>query len=259
MSNTIVVRLFPLLALAAAPSIAASQETISTDRPGLTFTPWLVSQGRFQAELGLPNLSLTSDDLGDTTAWNAPLQLRYGFSSVLELRLGSPTYTILEDHDAHTTTEGWGDVEVGAKVALSRDQGSMPKSALIGGVRLPVGEGDFTSRQAGYNLSLVADWSPGSGNSLRGQFGVTRVPTGSDDALQGSLVGLYGRALDDTKSAYVELGYLPDLHESVDQAFAGVGFAWLLSQDLQLDLSGDFGLNDDSPDAIVALGVSWRS
>jgi hypothetical protein len=239
-------------------SLASAQGTINTDRPGLTFSPWLVPSGRFQAELGIPNVALTRGGGVDTTAWNAPLQLRYGLTDVVELRLGSPLYSSVSDDKADTTTEGWGDVEVGAKVALCEGAGLRPKASLIGGVRLPVGEDDFTSRQAGYSLNLAADWDLGGGNLLRGLAGAVRTPSGSDDALQGNLAALFGRTFDPRWSGYVELGYLPGFHLADDQAFAGAGVAYLVTDDLQLDLSGDFGLNDDSPDALLAFGVSWR-
>jgi len=245
--------------IVALSSIATAQETISTDRPGFTFTPWLVPTGRFQAELGIPSAVITEGSGGDSKAWNLPLQLRYGLSSALELRLGSPMYTAVSDDVTDTTTEGWGDVEVGAKAALSDAAGWLPKSALIAGVRLPVGDDDFTSHQAGYNLNCVADWDLGGGNLFRGMAGVSRTPSGSDDALTGTFVALLGRAFSSQCSGYVELTALPGFNDvAVDQNYAGAGIAYLVNNDLQLDLSGDFGLDADSADAILALGVSWR-
>jgi hypothetical protein len=111
-------------ALSALASLSLAQDTISTDRPGLTYSPWLVPTGRFQAELGAPNFALSRGDGADTTAWNAPLQLRYGLSSDLEFRLGSPLYTSVRDDQAQTTIEGWGDVELGVKAALLEPGGS---------------------------------------------------------------------------------------------------------------------------------------
>ncbi|MBK8180180.1 MAG: transporter [Planctomycetes bacterium] len=245
-------------ALSALASLSLAQDTISTDRPGLTYTPWLVPTGRFQAELGAPNLAVTRGDGADTTAWNAPLQLRYGLCSDLELRLGSPLYTSVRDDQAHTTIEGWGDVELGAKAALLEPRGFLPRAALIFGARLPVGEDEFTAHQAGYSLNLAADWDLGHGRLLRGLAGAVRTPSGGDDGLQGNFAVLYGQTLSARWSSYVELGYLPGFHLADDQALAGAGVAFLLNQDLQLDLSGDFGLNEDSPDALLSLGVSWR-
>ncbi len=261
-SNSMFLQLSPLLvcaaALAASNSSATAQDAINTDRPGLTFSPYLVPVGRFQAELGLPNVALTQGNGVDSTAWNTPLQLRYGFSSALELRLGSPLYSIVRDENADTTIDGFGDVEAGAKLALCEPSGVLPKAALVGGIRFPVGDDDFTSNQAGYNLNVTGDWDIGGGTSLRGTAGVVRTPIGNDDSLAGSFIACGSRSFTHHTGGYVELAYLPGWHLADDQAFVGAGIGYLLTDDLQLDLSGDLGLNDDSPDAIVGFGISWR-
>jgi len=238
---------------------AVAQDTINTDRPGLSFSPWLVPTGRFQAEFGFPNLTQTRGDGVDTSAWNTPLQLRYGLSSSLELRLGSSMYNVVRDNNTHETVEGFGDAEIGAKVALcDADGGACPKAALVGGVRLPIGSDEFTSHQPGYNLNLAADWDLGNGNVMRGLAGFVSTPVGSDDATNGIFDAVFLRTFDAQWSGYAELGYLPGFHAASDQAFAGAGVAFLVSNDVQLDAFGDFGLNDASPDAIVGFGISWR-
>lgn len=43
-----------------------------------------------------------------------------------------------------------------------------------------------------------------------------------------------------------------------DQHSADAGVTYLLSDDVQLDFSAGFGLNDAAPDFFVAAGVAWR-
>lgn len=248
---------FALLTLTSIPALA--QDTIVTDRPGLSFSPTLVPTGRFQAELGVPNVSFTRGDGVDTTAWNTPLQLRYGLTSSLEMRLGSSLYNIVRDNNADETTDGYGDAEVGAKIALCEaDGGARPKAALVGGVRLPIGSDEFTSHEMGFNLNVTGDWDLGSGNSVRGTAGFVRTPIGGDDATNGLLDVVFMRTFDFQWSGYAELGYLPGFHSSSDQAYVGAGAALLVANDVQLDFSGDFGINDASSDAILGFGISWR-
>jgi hypothetical protein len=237
---------------------ALAQDTIVTDRPGLSFSPVLVPTGRFQAELGLPNLTLTRGDGVDTEAWNTPLQLRYGLTSSLELRLGSSLYNISRDNNARETSEGFGDAEIGAKVALCEADGARPKAALVGGVRVPIGADEFTSHEMGFNLNLAASWAAGEGNTITGLAGFARTPIGGDDATNGILDVVFARTFDFQWSGYCEAAYLPGFHSSSDQAYVGAGVALLVANDVQLDASGDFGINDASSDAIVGLGISWR-
>jgi hypothetical protein len=248
-----------LALLTATSATAIAQDTINTDRPGLSFSPWLVPTGRFQAEFGLPSLTQTRGDGVDTSAWSTPLQLRYGLSSSLELRLGSSMYNVVHDNNAHETIEGWGDAEIGAKLALcNADGGACPKAALVGGVRLPVGSDDFTAHEMGFDLNITGDWDLGSGNAMRGTAGFVRTPVDGDDATSGLLDAVFMRTFDSEWSGYAEAGYLPGFHAASDQAYIGAGLALLVSNDVQLDVSGDFGLNDASSDAIVGFGISVR-
>jgi hypothetical protein len=48
----------------------------------------------------------------------------------------------------------------------------------------------------------------------------------------------------------------PDKHTS--QALAALSLAWMASDDLQFDMLGAAGLNQDTPDARVYAGVSRR-
>lgn len=247
---------FALFALTSTSLFA--QDVIIPDRPGLSFSPWLVPAGRFQAELGLPTLTQTRGDGVDTSAWNSPLQLRYGLTSSVELRLGSSMYNIVRDNNTHDTTEGFGDAEIGAKLALCEADGLRPKTTFVGGVRVPVGADEFTSHEIGFNVNLATSWCPCDGISVSGLAGFTRTPIGGDDATSGILDIVFGHTFDAQWGGYAEVGYLPGFHAASDQAFVGTGVTYLVCDDVQLDASGDFGINDASPDAIVGLGISWR-
>ena len=243
---------------AALGSLAAAQDAINTDRPGLTTSPALVPPGRFQVEFGLPNVVLTRGDGVDSAAWSAPLLLRYGISSALELRLGSSTYSILRDEAANATTKGFSDIELAAKVPLCEADGLLPQASLIGGVVFPVGDKDLSSREAGYDINLAMQWNLNERDSVSVLAAVVRTPVGDDDSVVGNFALGYGRAFDSQWTGFVEVGYFPGFHAAEDQEFAGAGVTYLIDNDLQLDLSGDFGLNADSPDAILGVGISWR-
>lgn len=246
----------PLFALGLGAS-AHAQDTISTDRPGIMISPVVVPEGRLQVEAGLLNLTLTRGNGSDTELWNTPVLLRYGLAPKVELRLFGTPWNRLHDDVGGADAEGPGDVEIGAKIALG-DGGSGPKTAVIFGARLPVGEDEFTSHRPGYDVNFAATWDLGDDAFLCGLAGVTRTPVGDENATTGTLGLLVGRSFTSRLGGYVETGWFPDIDDAVDTAVVGTGVTFLVDADLQLDAFGDFGLNSDTPDAAIGFGFSWR-
>jgi len=241
-----------------AVSTAVAQDPIATDRPGITFTPSVVGEGVFQIEAGVPQITFSRGNGTDSEQWSFPVQLRYGLTPSLELRLGGSTWNRLEDDTTDDSVDGFGDVEIGAKLALS-DGSTGPRTAIIASVRTPVGDDGLTSHQPGYSLSFAALWSLSDREWLQGLAGATMVPVGDENSTTGSLGLLLGHSFAGTPwSAYVEGGWFPKIDDSVDTAVAGAGLTYLVNKDVQLDVFGDFGLNDDTPDAVAGFGVSWR-
>jgi hypothetical protein len=248
-------------ALAFSSSTAFAQATsdapISTDRPGFLFAPTVVPPGRLQVEAGVPTLTLFRDSGDEAEAWSAPVAVRYGYSERLELRASLPTWTEARVESGATADrdEGFGDVEVGAKLALAPLAGG--PLALQGSVRLPTGAEDFTTDEVGGSAFLLHGRDL-SGFWLQTMAGVSHVPIeGAHDQTNGALAALVSHPLGDGWSAFVEATALPGLNHAAGQSYLGSALIWTPSPRLQLDLSADFGLDDDSADVIAAFGFSW--
>jgi hypothetical protein len=66
-----------------------------------------------------------------------------------------------------------------------------------------------------------------------------------------------GLTISDRLGSFVE--YYGVIEErAADQHSVDGGVTFLLSEDLQLDISAGAGLNDAAPDFFVAAGVAWR-
>jgi hypothetical protein len=88
--------------------------------------------------------------------------------------------------------------------------------------------------------------------------GASHTPVdGAEDPTTGALAALVSHPLADGWSAYVEATALPGLNHATGQSYVGTALIWTPSSRVQIDLSADFGLDDDSADVIAALGVSW--
>lgn len=230
---------------------------ISTDRPGFLFAPTVVPQGRLQVETGIPTLTLFRASGDETEAWSFPVAMRYGLSEELELRASLPTWTEVRSESGGTADrdEGFGDVELGAKLALSPLAGG--PLALQGSLRLPTGAEDFTTDEIG-GSALLLHGRDLSGFWLQTMLGISHVPiSGAHDQTAGSLAALVSHPIADGWSAFLEATALPGINHTPGQSYLGAALIWAPLARLQLDLSADFGLDEDSADVIAALGLSW--
>lgn len=265
--------LVPLLLVLAPSGLSAQyslEDPLLADRPGFVFITTTVGRGTVQAELGLPTVTLYEFD--DSVGGASELRstsfaalLRIGVTDDLELRLGGPLYTETRAEFGRfsTSDSGYGDLEVGAKWRVVDAEGGRPAFALIPSVILPTGQDGFTADDPIYQLNAVLEWTLADGWGLGALAGYLNGPDGSDgdDRYGQEIFALtLGRALPAERwSAYGEAAYVAtDLDGAGDSAFVGAGLKYLASNDVQVDLFVDRGLNDDSPDWLAGLGLSVR-
>lgn len=239
-----------------------------TDRPDRTESAAVVAPGYVQVETGV---LFTRDDEGpaEVEVLEGPGTLvRIGLGGRAELRLGWSGWVRQEvgfgGGGGTTSADGPGDAELGAKVKLRDEAGSLPETALLVGVSLPVGDEELTSDRydptillslahtlseqlsLGYNGGVA--WS-----SAPGEAGV--VETASHLVYAAAL----GIGLTERFGAFAEVfGEEPiDAPGSSAVSLDG-GFTYLVRPALQLDLFAGAGLTDEAPDWFVGAGVSFR-
>jgi hypothetical protein len=244
----------------------AAPSPIVTDRPGFLFSSLTVGRGVFQAELGLPAVTLNHAGGADTRFTSLVGLVRYGITDSFELRLGGPLYNEYRIKERVTaggvrsTDRGFGDLEVGAKWHLFDNAGARPSFALIPSVIGPVGEKGFSAGKPVYQLNAMAEWTLKDGWGIGALAGYLNGPSGGDRYGQETLAVSLGRSLPSPRwSAYGEAVYVAtSLPGASDSSFLGGGIKYLVSNDLQLDLSFDRGLTSGSPDWLLGLGLSVR-
>jgi hypothetical protein len=232
---------------------------ISTDRPGFLFAPTVVPEGRLQVETGLPTLTLLRDSQGDIRAWTLPVAVRYGLTEKVELRASLPTWTDLRDETGTSTLreDGFGDSEFGAKLALPELSGE--PLAFQASLRLPTGEDAFTTDEVGGTALLLHGRTLPESFWLQTMLGATHTPIdGSPDQTTGAAAALLSHPIAGRWSAFVEGTALPGFKNAAGQSYVGAAVVFAARDNVQLDLSADFGLDNDSADVIAALGLSWH-
>lgn len=236
-----------------------TDQTISTDRPGIPYGTSIVPIGHLQLETGLPTFENDPMPGGHRLLLSAPTYLRYGISDDFEVQLAASPWNQLTTTQAghHHSVSGAGDLQLGGKFALSSGGGAMPALTLIGYVTVPTGNRNFSEGRPAYNLNAVASWSLTGSTSFTTMASFTRAPAEGDrHANSGTLAASLSHGFTPQLSAYAEAGWFPGYTHSSSTALAGAGMTYLLTPHVQVDGFFDAGLNHASPTSVFGTGVS---
>ena len=239
--SLLLLRSASLAAVALAASAPAGAQ-ISTDQPGLGFSPAVVGAGVFQVEAGTPRAVLDGDE-----AYSVPVAVRFGVTPAVEVRAATSVLDGFNADGESSVDLGFRSVTVGAKVAVPADAVEL---ALIPEVIVPTeDDGDVV-----FQVNVPAGFSVGD-------LGLTLVPglvTGGGTT-QLNAVAVVSRSLGGTLSGYAEAGAFPLVDgDGGTPVYVGAGLAALLNPDTQVDAFFDAGLTDAAPDLVVGVGVSFR-
>lgn len=253
----------PALALVAAAALLvgaplAAQEPpdpgpLVTDRPDFTESASTVSPGLLQLEAGYTFSRSGSDrqhDVGETL-------LRIGVRERIELRLGVPTFTVLNGDPEDV--DGFGDASLGLKVALSGgDDGGAPETALLVATSVPTGEDGLGASGLRPGATLALGWSLPKELGLGVNLGYERFESEGRDLGRAKGSVALGVPLSPTVGAFLEGFLLVPEGSRPERPFADTGFTVLLSPDLQLDVRAGVGLDRPRPSWFVGTGLSVR-
>ncbi|MCB2206367.1 transporter [bacterium] len=260
---------------------AQQREPLVTDRPDQTESASIVPAGWLQVEAGVTyeegTLRYQGRDYANTWTTQLPgFLLRFGINENFELRLGGAVTrdkgTVFDFPQDRSHAE-WPDYlydtlgvepfSLGMKAALTEENGIIPQSAVLVHVGLPgTGSEYFDMEYLLPEIRLAFAHTLSDVFSLGYNLGVAWA-AGHD-----SHIGYYslalGAGITESLGAYAEVyGDLPADMPGLHRADAGV--TYLLTPDLQLDLSAGMALSEpvtDVPHARMAnfagVGVSWR-
>jgi hypothetical protein len=248
------------------PAFGFSQEvpTMSTDRPGQSTPPGILTPGSVQLEAGL---QLTGDKTGEGNAEIATKTLsipaglvRIGMLKTMELRLStefrSVTTTVGGSAGSDTTVSGLAGISLGTKVGITQEDGAIPETALLLMLGLPeIGNENF--RPASVAPSFLLAMRNGLSSSLNLYYNIGAYWDGATPSGTGQYGLSLGASLSNSLSAFGELyGNLKTGAAPLHAADAGV--ALVVAPNFQLDLSGGAGITSNAPDYFISAGISLR-
>jgi hypothetical protein len=221
------------------------------DRPGIAFSTDTIAAGRFIVEQGAPDVvrSARSDDAETTYALGT--RLRTGLTDSIEAQIAVTAFARLEGERAGRSysADGHGDSSFALKAALP-GSGSRVSWAALAAVTLANGSERFTNDDAAYDLGTTVGYA--FDDDVDAYVFVDVERSGGRTSLQ--ISPSIDFQLSPSLGAFVEAG--ATLASDTDTLVAGGGVMWLVTRSIQLDVSADFGLTDDSPTLQAGFGIS---
>jgi hypothetical protein len=245
------------------PTSSAPDAPICTDRPTKSNFACTVPKGKWQVETDLFNYGVTRVGGAETETYlftNPTLKYGIGDSTDVEVNWIPYLRVSTEVGGARNTVDGVGDVIVRLKQRFTQTDQPL-QVGVIPYVKVPAARAGIGNRAWEGGVIVPINYS------LPGGFTLTTVPQldlledfdGQGRHVQ--LIGLInlGKQFNRT-TLYGELWTAQNFDPSgtVRQYSADVAIAHLITDELQVDIGGNFGLNSATPDAQLYVGLSVR-
>lgn len=251
-----------------ATGVARAQDLrpFCADRPGLGTPSCTVGPGHVMIEAGAVDWTLDRDSETRTDTVEAgDFLVRAGLTEALEVQLGWTAFGHVRARDAAgavTRTSGIGDIRVALRQNLAHPDGSGFSVAVTPFATLPVGGEAIGAGDWGGGVIAPVHFD------LPGKVGLSLTPqveAAVDEdrhgrhLAYGSVVGL-DTSLTDSLDAALEFQVTRDDDPLAPhtEALASLSFALQPGDDLQFDAGAVAGLNSDSPDVELYIGVARR-
>jgi len=232
---------------------------INTDRPTQSAAPYLVPKGSFQIESGI--IYTNREDQSDIMEmWSiGNTMLRYGVYDNFEVRLvGSfeNSKTQVKSTEIDSSYSGIGPVTAGFKVFVVEEKGIRPEIAIVASITFRHLGSEYYSPTYSYPIGLLA---LNHNISKRLSFGYNIGFAYSGENADGFFIytGVLGYKISNRFWSFAEVygdfdnGNFPN--HKVD-----AGLTYLVRNNLQLDVSGGFGITNDVNKYFLSTGLAWR-
>lgn len=252
--NTRLISLIFFWLISATQIFGQFNETIVSDRPGQTNSPYTVGKMVLQIQTG-PQFDGSNHEEINGRSFSFPAFIRFGIGEKIELQtLWNYQSTKVTMTDFETTLAGLNGAHFGVRFNFLEETDKAPAFGFEVLYNTKLRSGDFETDRAYVRLNAMAS------KALSDRFSVnTNLGTGFD--VEGISLNIFYTlnlvyAINEKLSAFFE-NYGNFSNDDFDTYF-DFGGAYLLNSDLQLDLYGGFGYNNSTFSYLIAGGVSYR-
>lgn len=240
---------------------------LDLDRPDFTEASTTVGRGLTVLEYGY---TFTRADRRNTEHSLPETLLRVGlFADWFEFRIADNFVSQRgTDPVAPISAAGLEDLYIGSKFQLFMQDGWLPEAVLIPNMTLPTGQNGISNDRILLGLNSVYGWGiqDSSGEEWLGIGASTQLNQVVDDTGDPYVEFVQTLVIDipisEQLGAYVEwFAFMPHHASSPNvgpQHYADSGFAYLVNDNMQLDIRIGFGLNDHADQLFTGVGGGFR-
>lgn len=233
-----------LAALLLAAPEAPAQPLIASDRPGFSYAAGVVPKHRWQTEIGVRGR------FADAAGLDLPVaSARFGLADGLELQIGLPALSVVEDGP-----DGLGNLALGFKAGAAPAQ--WLAYSLVGLLIAPTGDRALaeTTWQGLAALNVELYFLENGWASLNTQLDTFTAADG-DRALAVSPSAAFGWTIADAVNPFVQV--VVRFADGEQHPLFGGGLAWLLTRQVQVDVSADYDVDSETTFVDAGFSVLW--
>ena len=234
-------------------SYSQFSETISSDRPGQSNSANTVGKMVLQFQTG-PQFDGASTDSDNINAFSWPAFIRFGITDKIEIQtLWSYKNRKVEFQNSEFTEKGLNSADFGLRFNIFEETDKAPALGFEVLYKTKIKSSDFKAGHPAAKLNLMAS------KTITDIFSIT-ANLGTDFIKNAGQEGVYTLnfvlSINDELSVFFENYGI--FNSSKFDTFFDFGGAYILNPNLQLDILGGFGYNDDIFSYLISGGVSYR-
>lgn len=233
---------------------AQYSEVLRSGRPGQSIGAFTVGDDILQFQQGFEYNSFTNSSYTPFGFTGVNI-IRFGILETLEIS----TLIDYQYHEKKFETEttyqsGIRNLQLGFRYHINDQKGWMPATAFQMRLKMPGISKDYESKYIAPIMVFVANWGLPKKMSIATNW--VLAYNGNDAIPTGKYVLHFGFPIYKKLKGFIE--NYGQLKESVFESRFDGGFAYLINNNIQLDLYGGYGNNNGVQDYFVNTGISWR-
>lgn len=236
------------------PLSAQFNETIVSDQPGQSNSPYAVGKKVFQLQTGLQFGGGSADNF-KSDDFELPAFIRFGITDKIELNtLWGFKNIKSESSNRESTSSGFNVVNFGVRFNIFKETDKAPALGFEFAYKTKMVSSDFKPDYPATKFMFMAS------KGLSDLISITANLGADFSGNSGQPDGLYTinlvLAVNDELSVFFEnYGFFSG---NTFDTYFDFGGAYILNPNLQLDLYGGFGYNNDTFSYLISGGVSYR-